>query len=836
MKKKTKYLNKVLIAVLFVLLLNVMGMTRAWALSFTSGNLWYSVSSTANHTVRVTGHVDSMSAIGEVVIPETVEYDGVAYAVTEIYLSAFQECSGLTSITIPNSVIFIDSYAFYGCSSLSSLEIPGSVTFIDLYAFNGCSGLEQIVVGQGNPVYDSRDNCNAIVKTNTNTLISGCKNTIIPNSITTIGQSAFTDCRSLTSVTIPNSVTSIRESAFSGCSGLASIVIPNSVTQIWHGAFSGCSGLTSILIPNSVIEIGSGAFSGCSGFTSIEIPSTVTFIGDGAFSGCSGLGRIIVEQGNPVYDSRDNCNAIVETGTNTLLTGCKNTIIPHSIIGIGQYAFRDCSSLTSIEIPSSVTVIDDNQGINGYSIFSGCNSLERIVVEQGNPVYDSRDNCNAIIKTSTNELFAGCKNTVIPNTVISIGKGAFGHCSSLTSIIIPYSVTRIGENAFGDCSNLTSIIIPNSITEILYFGDYIHPFIGCTGLQEIKVEPGNPVFDSRENCNAIIGSNTNTLMVGCKTTVVPNSVTRIGYRAFYGCNGLNSIEIPNSVTSIAEHAFESCSSLTSVALGNSLTSIGTCAFWGCSSLTGELIIPNSVTTIGGSAFWACTSLTSLTIGNSVTSIGCDAFRACTDLTSIVVMTSTPPTLDWNYGGGSIFGGVSKNIPVYVPCGSIGAYQVARGWDSFTNYHEFSTAYDLIIEVEDPAHCQIVTDQLPLCTTGETVVRAIPSQGYHFVAWFENGIAMSTNPVYTVYLNQNRRLVAKVQQGTGTEEHQTTGFEVYPNPSQGYITVEGYGLLKVSNLLGQDILTKEINGQTTLDLPRGVYLFTLGRTTRKIVVE
>lgn len=630
--KKNAIPNKGLLAILFVLMLSVVGKTCAWAQSFTSGNLKYSVISAEDHTVGVTGYVDGISAAGDLVIPETVAYSGITYSVTRIRVSAFLNCSNLISVSIPRSVAVIEISAFQYCSSLTSIVIPNTVTRIGSHAFYGCSGLEQIVVEQGNPAYDSRDNCNAIVETSTNTLLSGCKNTIIPLSVTTIGKYAFGGCSSLTSITIPNAVTTIREYAFSYCSSL-----------------------TSIVIPNSVIEI--------------EV---------GTFSGCSGLEHIVVEQGNPVYDSRDNCNAIIETGTNTLISGCKNTIIPHSITIIGQYAFMDCSSLSSIIIPNSVI------GISGFEF---------------------------------------------------------------------------------------------------------HSFMGCSGLQEIIVESGNPVYDSRENCNAIIHTSSNTLCLGCKNTIIPNSVTSIESFAFYGCAGLTSLTIPNSVTSI-----------------------------------------------GSEAFYACTGLSSLTIGNSVTSIRSGAFRACTGLTSMVVMTRIPLTLVSSSGGGSIFLAVSKDIPVYVPCGSMGAYYAAEGWGAFTNYHEFSTTHDLLVEAEDPAHCQIVIDQQPLCTTGETVVRAIPGQGYHFVAWFENSIAMSTNPVYTFCLNNNKHLVAKVQYGTGTEEYQTTGFEVYPNPSQGQITIEGCGLLKVTNLLGKDILFKEIDGQTTLKLPQGVYLLTLGKGTRMVVVE
>ena len=342
---------------------------------------------------------------GDITIPETVNYKGKTYSVTGIDRNAFRYCTGLTSITIPNSVTYIFHGAFFGCTGLTSITIPNSVTYIFDEAFDECSGLESITVENGNNRYDSRDNCNAIIETSTNTLIAGCKNTVIPNSVTSIGNYAFRYCTGLTSIDIPNSVTDIGEQAFARCSGLKSIVIPNSVTSI----------------------------------------------GERAFVGCSGLESITVENGNAYYDSRDNCNAIIETETNTLIAGCNNTVIPNDIITIGREAFTGCSGLTSITIPNSVITI-------GWDAFIGCSGLESITVESGNFNYDSRKNCNAIIQTNKDILIAGCKNTVIPNSVTSIGDYAFEGCTGLTSVTIPNSVTRIGSSAFENCTGLTSVI------------------------------------------------------------------------------------------------------------------------------------------------------------------------------------------------------------------------------------------------------------------------------------------------------------------------------------------------------------------------------------------
>ena len=404
---------------------------------------WTYVESTNTLTISGTGNMCDFTNYNEAPwynFREQITTITISDEVKSIGQNAFYEYTGLTSITIPNSVTSIGDHAFCWCTGLTSIEIPNSVTSIGDAAFSGCTGLTSIEVASDNTIFDSRDNCNAIIKTITNTLIVGCKNTIIPNSVTSIERSAFSGCTGLTSITIPNSVTSIGNWAFQGCTGLTSITIPNSVTSIEIWAFKGCTGLTSITIPNSVTSIGNYAFVYCTGLTSIEVASD-----------------------NTIFDSRDNCNAIIKTITNTLIVGCKNTIIPNSVTSIGNCAFFGCTGLTSIEIPNSVT---------------------------------------------------------------SIGSAAFEDCTGLTSITIPNSVTSIGNYAFEYCTGLTSIEIPNSVTSI---GSAAFEY--CTGLTSITI---------------------------------PNSVTSIGDRAFYGCTGLTSITIPNSVTSIGEFAFWECTKIKDV--------------------------------------------------------------------------------------------------------------------------------------------------------------------------------------------------------------------------------------------------------------------------------
>ena len=226
-----------------------------------------------------------------------------------------------------------------------------------------------------------------------------------------------------------------------------------------------------------ITSIGESAFLGCRGMTELTLPNSVTSIGNYAFSDCSGLEKITVDRGNKRYDSWGNCNSIIETGTNTLIVGCKNSVIPNSVTSIGDCAFYGCTGLTELILPNSVSSIGD-------IAFTYCSGLEKITVESGNSCYDSRDNCNSIIDTEFNTLIVGCKNSVIPNSVTSIGYYAFYGCSGLTELTLPDSVASIGDGAFICCSDLSKI----------------------TSLAEIPPVCGSGVFDrvNKTNCELIV--------------------------------------------------------------------------------------------------------------------------------------------------------------------------------------------------------------------------------------------------------------------------------------------------------------------------------------------
>ena len=608
--------------------------------------------------------------------------------ITSIGIGVYEGCSSLTGIDIANGVTTIGNRAFYGCSGLSSITIPQNVTSIGESAFYGCCGLTSLIIPEGvsslgNHAFDECSGLTYIyVPSSLKTLLSsfeGCTNveTLIWNSpyegIYYISQQCYSK---LKNVSLGEKVSGIGSTSFRYCTGITSIEIPESVTGIGWEAFLGCTGLTSIVIPEGVISFGDRAFSGCRNLTSVSMPSTIYSVGENVFAGCDSISSLEwnsnaspssvaknkdalkrVHIGPDVTEIRPGAfwgfvnltdvtvlsNKIEKIGYEAF-AGCTNlpkitylydetaVNIPNSVTEIGDFAFSDCKKITAIRIPQGVLRI-------GRGVFVNCTNLKELVVDNRNEVYDSRNNCNAIITTSNNSLIMGCAGSYIPETVTSIGSYAFNNCTNLKTINIPQSVNLISDGAFVGCSNLLSI----------------------------TVDVNNTKYDSRNNCNAIIETYYDAIILGCQNTVIPDGIRKIGEKAFLYCEDLIAIDIPESVNII-----------------------GSSAFYGCSGLT-SFVVPSKVTYIAQSLFYGCTNLSSVVIHDKVKSIGDKAFEL-TGLKSIYVYATDPKSI--GVDDRTFYQHGTNGCKLFVPASSIAEYRNNEPWSSF-NYIFGITDYDII---------------------------------------------------------------------------------------------------------------------------------------------
>ena len=545
----------------------------------------------------------------DIIIPAT--YEGKP--VTRIADSAFNGCSRLKSINIPDSVMIIYDFAFSYCSKLTSIVIPNSVTSIGNRAFQNCRCLASIIVENDNAKYKSENNC--LIEKSTNKLILGCKNSVIPNGVTSIDSYAFCGCRDLTSIIIPDGVTNIGQYAFDNCSSLASVSISDSVTSIGYYAFIDCSSLTSVYYAGEISDWCDIDFDGNGAnpmsyrnfylkengeyklVTDLIIPDTVTEIKQYAFCGC--VNSISVKLGNNVKTIGEgafwDCRYLT------------NIIISNSVESIGYYAFYYCSKLTTVYYEgtesdwSNIDLCSDNDYFTNATRYYYSETQPdaegnfwhyvngEIVVWQPyvapaftqglafTHIYGGGYSVSGIGTATDTDIIIPATHEGEP--VTRIGFRAFKDCGDLTSVNIPDSIASLEMDAFRDCVSLKSVILSES-SQLASIGDYA--FSGCSSLTSIEI---------------------------------PYSVVSMGNSVFYGCSSLKNINIPDGVNIIGYGVFCQCSSLVSINIPDGVTSIGYNAFLCCSRLT-SINIPDGVTSIGGMAFWGCNNLTTVYYGGT----------------------------------------------------------------------------------------------------------------------------------------------------------------------------------------------------------------------------
>lgn len=417
-------------------------------MSKASGDITIPEEAKGYRVVRIENSAFEQAAITSVFIPNSVKTIG-SYA--------FQRCVDLKSVRLSEQLTRIEGFLFYGCKSLTSIDIPEGVTSIGDHAFAGCEQLKEINIPSGVEQFGGNVFCN----TGFTSLPK------LPESLTVIPKSMFYECTQLTSIEIPENITIIEECAFGRCP-ISEIEIPASVTHIGVAAFANCKNITDLTIPDNVTEIGFNAFNGCSNLKTVKLSANITSLNQGIFTECSSLESIIIP------------NGVKSIGKFAFMycSSLGSINLPETLEEIGEQAFFGCSSLKQLFIPKNFVRFKKDENNTYWSFIYGCTSLTSVVVDEDNPVFDSRDNCNAIIETASNTLVAGCITTKIPEGITVIGSWAFGGFHDLTSITLPHSLNCIEQSAFNG-SGLREITLPENVT---YIGAYA--FSSCNSLKD----------------------------------------------------------------------------------------------------------------------------------------------------------------------------------------------------------------------------------------------------------------------------------------------------------------------------------------------------------------
>ena len=705
------------------------------------------------------------------VIPTSIDNNGITYTITSIDREAFANCGKLTSVVIPNSIATIGYNAFINCISLNTVVFPTSIKSFGNSIFEGCSSL---------PVIDSIRYAGTYLIEVTDTTLT---NYTIKENTLYIGGGAFSNCKNLTSLTLPDKVVSIESEAFSNCSNLTSIVIPDSVVSIKENTFLNCKKLHSISIGKSVANIEKNAFSGCDSLVSVTLNSdslvNKTYSLSDALVTGSNIGAIFGPQvtefiiggnvkgvgENTFYNSKNITSVTLLNGVKRIgnwafyrCSNLKNVIFPGSLDTIGKLAFASCP-LDSLYLPEGLKSIKKNA-------FSQCENLTKVQLP------------NSLTHIDT-AAFYGCSkldSVIIPNSVTSISPSVFGECSNLKSITIPNTVDSIGRRAFAGCSKLLSFELPNKLK---YIGD--HAFQDCNNFTSVTIPEsvetlGAGAFYKRKKLESAILPHRlsyieDEVFYSCKalkSIEIPNTVMSIGDSAFYG-SGLVSVSLPQSITTLGNHAFASCPFKT-FDIPDSVLTIGDACFSYCVSLD-SIVIPNKVQFIGNNAFYKCEKLSAISIPNSVVSIGEYAFAWCRTLSSVVIGSNIAEIGIYafdRWGLGTSFAPMeivihaeippvisnvhpitADTIPIYVPCGHLEAYQMSN-WNKY-NIQYRPNIYEFNVSSSDSLR-GYTTSGGNVCSS---TLAAFPYRGNNFVQWSDG---VTENP-RTITLTQDTTITA-----------------------------------------------------------------------------
>lgn len=479
----------------------------------------------------------------------------IEQGVTEVGKAAFYKCGSLKEVVLPEGLTTIKPGAFYECKKIETVVFPEGLTTIGEHAFEGCTGLKEIDLPEGVTVIDylAFNNCKNL------------KSIDLPESLTKIGGSAFENCESLTSLTIPKNTATLDSQAFRGCRNIDDLYVYNKTCNLNNAfMYTSLDGMTVHGYLNSTAQ----SFANNNNLTFVQL-AEVSRTGecfyelDGTTLRIYGNGKM----GDYTYNSpapwgKNITSLTIENGVQNVgsyaFTGCKQiteVILPGSVTELGEYAFMYCDKLESVNIPDDVNVITKG-------VFDGCASLDGVELHEG---------------------------------ITEIQSLAFSGCDSISSIVLPESLQTIGNQAFYGCGSLTSFNLTKNVTQIGY-----NILGGGNNISTLTVDPENTVYDSRESCNAIIETATNTLLKGCKNTTIPASVPAIGNSAFDWCTGLKSIEIPGTVKTVGFNAFN-YSGVNEVVIDEGVEKLDTQAFGLCLYLK-KITIPESVTDISSTAF------------------------------------------------------------------------------------------------------------------------------------------------------------------------------------------------------------------------------------------